>query len=102
MKEIKKPEKLESIKYPKGSDGEKLMLLNKGRNQGIDEYDEYHNQAMKQGINSELLEACEMAREHLQSVFIEPGRTTFWKLVSAIKNAEKAPKRLSKEKNNAR
>ncbi len=31
------PEKLESIKYPPGSDGEKLMLLNKGYEQCLRE-----------------------------------------------------------------
>jgi len=37
----------------------------------------------------DLLEACKGAKKYLQEDLVEPGRTVFWKLVSAINKAEK-------------
>ena len=35
----------------------------------------------------DLLEACKAAKKHLEPDLVEPGKTVFWKLVSAIKKA---------------
>jgi hypothetical protein len=35
-----------------------------------------------------LLEACKMAKFHLQPDLVEPGRTVFWKMVDVINKAE--------------
>jgi hypothetical protein len=34
-----------------------------------------------------LLETCKHAKKHLEPELVEPGRTVFWKLVAAIKQA---------------
>ena len=36
----------------------------------------------------ELLEACRQAKKYLEPNLVEPGRTVFWNLVSAIAKAE--------------
>lgn len=36
----------------------------------------------------DLLEACKAAKKHLEPDLVEPGRTVFWSLVSAIAKAE--------------
>ena len=41
-------------------------------------------------INKELVGACQLAKKHLEPDLIEPGRTVFWKLVSALAKAGKS------------
>lgn len=36
---------------------------------------------------NELLTACEQAKNFLQTDLVEPGRSVFWNLVAAIRNA---------------
>jgi NAD-dependent SIR2 family protein deacetylase len=36
----------------------------------------------------DLLAACETAKKYLEGDLFEPGRTVFWKLVAAIKEAK--------------
>jgi hypothetical protein len=36
----------------------------------------------------DLLEACKQAKKYLEPDLVEPGRTVFWNLVSAIAKAE--------------
>lgn len=38
----------------------------------------------------DLLEACRLAKKHLEPDLIEPGRSVFWALVAAIAKAEGA------------
>ena len=103
MKEIKKPEK--KLVFPIKRPNE---YFNKGFNQCWEQFNTYHNQEMKQGINSELLEAAEGAKINLTNGNFRYGaclrKTDIALLMSivvtlkhAIKNAEKLPKRLSVE-----
>jgi hypothetical protein len=47
----------------------------------------------------ELLKACKAAKKYLEPHLLEPGRTIFWNLVTAIAKAELKPKRTNLNNN---